>query len=95
MDTSGEAYTVRQDVDAVQDFMSQVRTLCSRLLANPFNTPAAEALIDLLTDQAPTADLALERVLQSVIRKPTTASGAVLDQLLGAPPSIQMVSTAA
>lgn len=54
----------------VQDFMSQVRILCARLMANPFNTPVAETLLDLLLDDAPAADLALERVHHTVIYGP-------------------------
>lgn len=55
------------DVGAVQDFVSQVRQLCARLAANPFNTAAAEAMLDVLLDHAPAADLALARVLEAMI----------------------------
>lgn len=58
---------VGDDVAAVQEFVSQMRELCARLTANPFNTPAAEALLDLLLDVAPAADLALVRVMEAVI----------------------------
>jgi hypothetical protein len=59
--------TISDDVAAVQEFVSQMRALCARLTANPFNTPAAEALLDLLLDIAPAADLALVRVMEAVI----------------------------
>ena len=41
--------------------------MCALLTANPFNTAAAEAMLDVLLDCAPAADLALERVLKAVI----------------------------
>ncbi|MGF2952118.1 hypothetical protein ACOJVP_07195 [Mycobacterium sp. THU-M116] len=66
----------------VHDFASQVRALCTRLIANPFNTPAAEMLLDLLED-APTADLALERVMQVVVYEPVPNGVQLLDALVG------------
>ena len=63
METLG---TVQDDVSAVRDFASRVRALCAQLTANPFNTPAAEKLLDLLLEDAPAVDLAFERVLRSV-----------------------------
>jgi len=75
--------TVQDDVSAVRDFTSQVRALCAQLMANPFNTPAAEELLDLLLEDAPATDLALERVLQAVIDGPVTNGVQLLDMLVG------------
>ena len=80
METPG---TVQDDVSAVRDFTSQVRALCVQLIANPFNTPAAEELLDLLLEDAPATDLALERVLQAVIDGPASNSAPLLDMLVG------------
>ena len=93
--------TVQDDVSAVQDFASQVRALCAQLMANPFNTPAAEELLDLLLEDAPATDLALERVLQTVIDGAPASNGAqLLDMLVGrgryaAPHAPLVVGTAA
>ncbi len=91
--------TVQDDVSAVRDFTSQVRALCAQLIANPFNTPAAEELLDLLED-APATDLALERVLQAVIDGPAANGVQLLDMLVGrcgyaAPQAPLVVGTAA
>ena len=43
-----EIGVVAEDVTAVRDFVSQVRLLCVRLAANPFNTAAGEALLELV-----------------------------------------------
>ncbi|MFA5607200.1 MAG: hypothetical protein WDA07_08435 [Leucobacter sp.] len=75
--------TVQDDVSAVRGFTSQVRALCAQLIANPFNTPAAEELLDLLLEDAPTADLALGRVLQAVIDGPVSNGVQLLDMLVG------------
>lgn len=64
--------TVGGDVAAVEVFVSQVRVLCARLTANPFNTAAAEALLDLLLEGAPAADMALARVLDDLVGGPGT-----------------------
>ena len=74
--------TVQDDVSAVRDFTSQVRALCAQLMANPFNTPA-EVLLDLLLEDAPATDLALERVLQAVIDGPASNGVPLLDMLVG------------
>lgn len=76
---------VADDVNAVQDFVSQVRELCARLTANPFNTAAAEAMLDVLLDRAPTADLALQRVLEAIIAGPAPNGVAEILGLRGAP----------
>ncbi|RIT15034.1 hypothetical protein [Mycobacteroides abscessus] len=91
--------TVQDDVSAVRDFTSQVRALCAQLMANPFNTPAAEELLDLLLEDAPATDLALERILQAVIDGPP-ASIPLLDMLVGrcrcaAPDAPLVIGTAA
>ena len=75
--------TVQDDVSAVRDFTSQVRALCAQLMANPFNTPAAEELLDLLLDDAAATDLALERILQTVIDEPASNGIPLLDMLIG------------
>lgn len=41
--------------------------LCASLTANPFNTAAAEALLDLLLEGAPAADACLARTLEAVV----------------------------
>lgn len=82
MATSGESLPVQDDVSVVQDFTSQVRALCTRLMANPFNTPAAEMLLDLLED-APAVDLALERIMQVVVYEPGSNGVQLLDVLVG------------
>lgn len=92
--------TVRDDVSAVRGFTSQVRALCAQLIANPFNTPAAEELLDLLLEDAPATDLALERVLQAVIDGPAANGVQLLDMLVGrcgyaAPQASLVVGTAA
>jgi hypothetical protein len=90
--------TVQDDVSAVQEFMSRVRILCARLMANPFNTAAAEALLDLLLDDAPIADLALERVLQTLIYQPVPNGTDILGALGGHSTTlnnVQFVSAAA
>ncbi len=92
--------TVQDDVTAVQDFTSQVRALCAQLMANPFNTPAAEKLLDLLLDDAPATDLALERILQAVTDGPASNGVPLLDMLAGryryaAPNAPLVVGTAA
>lgn len=90
---------VQDDVSAVREFTSQVRALCAQLMANPFNTPAAEELLDLLLEDAPATDLALERVLQAVIDGPASNSAPLLDMLVGrcsyAAPNPLVVGTAA
>ena len=80
METPG---TVQDDVSAVRDFASQVRALCAQMAANPFNTPAAEKLLDLLLEDAPAVDLAFERVLGSVIHGPASTGAPILDMLGG------------
>lgn len=75
--------TVQDDVSALRDFTSQVRALCAKLMANPFNTPAAEELLDLLLEDAPATDLALERVLEAVIDGPASNGVQLLDMLVG------------
>ena len=75
--------TVQDDVSAVRDFTSQVRALCAQLMANPFNTPAAEKLLDLLLEDAPATALALERVLQAVIDGPTPNGVHLFDMFVG------------
>lgn len=70
--------TTQDDVDTVCDFAIQVRTLCAQLVDNPFNTPAAEELLDLLTDAAPAADLALARVMHTVICGPASSGTHIL-----------------
>ena len=92
--------TVQDDVNVVRDFTSQVRALCAQLMANPFNTPAAEQLLDLLLDDAPATDLALERILQTVIDGPVANGVQLLDMLVGrcryaAPQAPIVVGTAA
>lgn len=92
--------TVQDDVNVVRDFTSQVRALCAQLMANPFNTPAAEELLDLLLDDAPATDLALERILQTVIDGPVANGVQLLDMLVGrcryaAPQAPIVVGTAA
>lgn len=92
--------TVQDDVSAVRDFTSQVRALCAQLMDNPFNTPAAEELLDLLSEDAPAADLALGRVLQAVINGPASNGVQLLDMLVGrwryaAPRAPLVVGTAA
>jgi hypothetical protein len=71
------------DVRDVQAFVVQVRTLCGQLLANPFDTEAAEALLDVLLDRAPAADEALGRVLQAVVDGSVAGGAAVLGALAG------------
>ena len=78
METLG---TAQDDVSTVRDFASQVRALCAQLTANPFNTPAAEKLLDLLLEDAPAVDLAFERVLRSVIHGPASTGAPILDML--------------
>lgn len=80
METLGIA---QNDMSMVQDFASQVRALCARLAANPFNTPAAEALLDLLLQDAPAVDLALERVMQAVVNESVSGGTQILDVLGG------------
>lgn len=93
--------TVQDDVRVVRDFTSQVRALCAQLTANPFNTLAAEELLDLLSEEAPATDLALERVLRAVIDGPPASNGVpLLDMLVGrcryaAPDAPLIVGTAA
>lgn len=92
--------TVQDDMSAVRDFTSQVRALCAQLMANPFNTPAAEELLDLLLDEAPATDLALERILQAVIDGPASNGVQLLEMLVGrcryaAPDAPLAVGTAA
>lgn len=92
--------TVQDDMRVVRDFTSQVRALCAQLIANPFNTPAAEDLLDLLSEDAPATDLALERVLQAVIDGPASNGVQLLDMLVGrcrsaAPHTPLVVGTAA
>lgn len=92
--------TVQDDVSAVRGFTSQVRALCAQLIANPFNTPAAEELLDLLLEDAPATDLAFERVLQAVIDGPAANGVQLLDMLVGrcgyaAPQAPLVVGTAA
>lgn len=70
-------------MSAVRDFTSQVRALCAQLMANPFNTTAAEVLLDLLLDDAPATDLALARILQAVIDGPASNGVPLLDMLVG------------
>ncbi|MFV9633939.1 hypothetical protein [Mycobacterium neumannii] len=74
--------TVQDDVSAVRDFVSQIRALCAQLIANPFNTPAAEQLLDLLLEDAPTTEHALERLLQSLING-RASNGTQLFDVLG------------
>lgn len=80
-----ERSDVADDVNAVQDFVSQVRELCARLTANPVNTAAAEAMLDVLLDRAPTADLALQRVLEGIIAGPAPNGVAEILGRRGAP----------
>jgi hypothetical protein len=80
---SAETPSARNDVTAVQDFMVQVSLFCARLMANPFDTPAAEALLDLLLDEAPAVDLALERVMHEVISGPLSNGTEILNALSG------------
>ena len=92
--------TVQDDMSAVRDFTSQVRALCAQLMANPFNTPAAEELLDLLSEDAPATDLALERILQAVIDGPASNGVQLLEMLFGrcryaAPDAPLIVGTAA
>lgn len=75
--------TVQDDVSAVRDFTAQVRALCAQLIANPFNTLAAEELLDLLMEDAPAVDLALGRLLQAVIDGPASNGLPLLDMLVG------------
>ncbi|SUE32763.1 Uncharacterised protein [Mycolicibacterium gilvum] len=86
-------------MSALRDFTSQVRALCAKLMANPFNTPAAEELLDLLLEDAPATDLALERVLEAVIDGPASNGVQLLDMLVGrcryAAPVPLVVGTAA
>jgi len=67
----------------VASALSRVRVLSGRLLANPFDTPAAEALLDVLLDQAPVADLALARVLTEVVCGPLSGGSEILAVLAG------------
>jgi len=60
------------------DFAIQIRTLCAQLVDNPFNTPAAEELLDVLIEAAPSADLALARVLHTVIGGPVSSGTHIL-----------------
>ena len=90
--------TAQDDVNTLCDFAIQVRTLCAQLVANPFNTPAAEELLDLLIEDAPTADLALARVLQTVICGPASSGTHVLGAIAQcgrAPTATPVVCTAA
>ena len=73
--------TARDDVNALCTFAIQVRTLCARLVDNPFNTPAAEELLDLLIEDAPAADLALARVLHTVICGPASSGTHILNTI--------------
>ena len=50
---------------------------------DPFNTPAAEKLLDLLLEDAPAVDLAFQRVLRSVIHEPASTGAPILDMLGG------------
>ncbi|MCP9276577.1 MULTISPECIES: hypothetical protein [Mycolicibacterium] len=70
--------TAQDDVNTLCDFAIQVRTLCAQLVDNPFNTPAAEELLDVLIDDAAAADLALARVLRTVICKPASSGTHIL-----------------
>ena len=91
METLG---TVQDDVSAVRDFASQVRALCAQLTANPFNTPAAEKLLDLLLEDAPAGELASHRVLRAVIYEPASTGAPMLD-MLGGPRCTALVVGAA
>lgn len=70
--------TAQDDVKTLCDFAIQVRTLCAQLVDNPFNTPAAEELLDVLIEAAPAADLALARVMHTVICGPVSSGTHVL-----------------
>lgn len=83
MTTPAEFLTVPDDVSAVQAFVSQVRTLCARLIANPFSTPAAEELLDLLLEEASAADTALVRVQQAVLYGPVSDGTQILTAITG------------
>lgn len=83
MGTPDAFHAHQDDVSLVQDFVSQMRTLCARLTANPFNTPAAEALLDLLMDHAPAADVALDRLMSTVVHGPPSNGAEPLQALTG------------
>lgn len=83
MGTPDALHAYQDDVSLVQDFMSQMRTLCAQLTANPFNTPAAEALLDLLLDHAPAADVALDRLMSTVVHGPPSSGAEPLKALTG------------
>lgn len=67
----------------------------AQLTANPFNTPAAEKLLDLLLEEAPAVDLAFERVLRSVIYEPASTGAPILDMLGGSRCTALVVGAAA
>jgi hypothetical protein len=53
---------VSVDVAAVQAYVRGVRAACQQLHAEPFSTQARADLLDLLVQDAPSADAALRRI---------------------------------